>query len=89
MERKLENLGVQNLELLLEQAYDTLSLAVEVAGIGSWDWNLQTKDVYYDKQWLRMIGYEPGELLITEDFWEKRIHPDDKIKFWEYWTDIF
>ena len=69
---------LQNLELLLEQAYDRLSLAVDAAGIGFWDWNLQTGEVYYDRQWLRMVGYDVDEVEITKTFWEDRIHPEDK-----------
>lgn len=70
--------NLQNLELLLEQAYDRLSLAVDAAGIGFWDWNIQTGEVYYDRQWLRMLGYEVDDVEITNTFWEDRIHPDDK-----------
>jgi PAS domain S-box-containing protein len=68
----------QHLESLLQQAYDRLSLAVDAAGIGCWDWNLQTGEVFYDQQWLKMIGYQPEEAEMTNTFWEDRIHPDDK-----------
>jgi len=66
------------LESLLQQAHERLSLAVDAAGIGFWDWNILDGSVFYDEQWLKMIGYQPGEIEITNTFWEDRIHPDDK-----------
>lgn len=78
MEQKLGQQGRENLEYLLDKAYNTISLAAEVTGIGSWDWNLTTDEVFYDDQWIRMIGFEPDEVNLGNDFWEKRIHPDDK-----------
>lgn len=78
MEKFLVKDHQENLETLLQQAYERLSLAVDAAGIGFWDWNIQTDEVFYDEQWLKMIGYLPGEIEITNNFWQDRIHPDDK-----------
>ena len=78
MENILTTESSKSLESLLQMAYERLSLAVDAAGIGFWDWNIQTGEVFYDEQWLKMIGYQVGEIEITNNFWEDRIHPDDK-----------
>lgn len=72
--------GPGNLKALLQQAYDRLSLAVDAAGIGFWDRNLKTGDVFYDEQWLKMLGFHMGEVEITHSFWQSRIHPEDLSK---------
>ncbi|MDP4210666.1 MAG: PAS domain S-box protein [Bacteroidota bacterium] len=73
-----DNQKTNNIEFLLGLANDRLSLAVEAAGIGFWDWNLKTNDVYYDDQWLNILGYKHGELKPYPNLWDDRIHPDDK-----------
>lgn len=78
MENNRPKENSKNLKFLLQQAYDRLSLAVDAAGIGFWDWNLQTNEVYYDEQWLNMLGYQPEEIEVTKSFWEDCIHPNDK-----------
>lgn len=72
-----------NLRILLQQVHDRLSLAVDAAGIGFWDRNFITGEVYYDEQWMKMLGFKSGEIDITYNFWQNRIHPDDKPKVLE------
>ncbi len=78
MADKINITGSRNLEILLQQAYDRISLAVDAAGIGFWDWDLQTDEIYLDQQWLNMIGYKPDDVDNYRTFWEACIHPDDK-----------
>ncbi len=52
--------------------------ALEGAGDGVWDWNVQTNRVYYSRQWKAMLGYEEDEIGDALDEWDKRIHPDDR-----------
>jgi PAS domain S-box-containing protein len=66
------------LESALQQAYNRLSLAIEASGVGFWDWNLKTNEVYFDRQWLNLIGFQEEELTVNHTFWEERIHPGDK-----------
>lgn len=65
-----------------EQALKTserrLSLALEGAGLGLWDWNIQTGLIVYNRQWAEMLGYAPGNLRGHVSDWEQMIHPDDK-----------
>ena len=52
--------------------------AVEGSQNGIWDWDLQTDEVYFDKNWKSMLGYEEDELPSQLQEWDKRVHPDDK-----------
>ena len=57
---------------------ERLDLAVEGAGLGVWDWNMQTDAVEYNAQWAEMLGYTLDEIEPLPDAWETRVHPDDK-----------
>lgn len=64
----------------LEEAYteskERLQLALEAGDLGTWDWNLVTDDLNYNKQWADMLGYQLDE--VNESTWENLLHPDDK-----------
>ncbi|MBZ0264543.1 PAS domain-containing protein [bacterium] len=55
-----------------------LSLAVEAGNIGLWDWNLETNEVFYSKEWKAQLGYEPDELEDNFTTFENLMHPDDR-----------
>ncbi|WP_369158203.1 EAL domain-containing protein [Candidatus Thiodiazotropha sp. LNASS1] len=63
-------------ELFLSE--ERLTLALKGANDGLWDWNLETDDVYYSRQWKSMLGYEEDELEHHLDTWASLVHPDDK-----------
>jgi PAS domain S-box-containing protein len=45
-------------------------------GNGIWYCNVETYDVYYSPAYKKLFGYEEHE-LVSKDFWQKIIHPDD------------
>ena len=51
--------------------------ALEGAGDGLWDWNVQTGHVFFSSQWKSMLGYADNEIGNTLDEWKRRVHPDD------------
>jgi PAS domain S-box-containing protein len=51
--------------------------ALEGAGDGVWDWNLETNEVFFSDQWKKMLGYEPHEIKNEYEEWKNRVHPDD------------
>ncbi len=51
--------------------------ALERAGLGVWDWDVEADTCYYSPGWARMLGYEPGELPADPDLWVTLTHPDD------------
>jgi PAS domain S-box-containing protein len=72
------NASQERLKSLFQPVNESLSLAIEAAGIGFWDWSIDTGELYYDDQWLSLLGYKHGEIEIYSTFWEDRVHPDDK-----------
>ncbi len=61
----------------LEFAEQRWQLAIEGTNDSVWDWDIETGQVYHDKRWARMLGYEPGELQNTNAGWKALAHPDD------------
>jgi PAS domain S-box-containing protein len=51
--------------------------ALEGAGDGVWDWNIQTNEQFYSRQWKAMLGYEEDDIKNTLQEWEDRVHPDE------------
>lgn len=51
--------------------------AVEGAGDGLWDWNIQTGVAFYSPRYKAMLGYAEADIGDTSDEWTQRIHPDD------------
>ncbi len=44
-----------------------------------WEWNFQTREIFWiDGAHRRLFGYPIEHSLIPQDFWESRLHPDDR-----------
>jgi PAS domain S-box-containing protein len=56
---------------------ERLKLAIEGIGLGLWDWNISTGEVFFNENWSTMLGYDPGEIEHHEGTWRKLVHPDD------------
>ncbi len=52
-------------------------LALEGAGHGVWDANLQTRKTFYSRLWKENLGYADHEIGNDMTEWVSRIHPDD------------
>ena len=68
------------MEAALVQSEERLRLAVQASNVGLWDWNLQTNQVTYSREWKRQLGYEESEIGNEFSEWERRVHPDDLIQ---------
>ncbi|MEE8441923.1 MAG: PAS domain-containing protein, partial [Spirochaetia bacterium] len=60
-----------------QNAQRRFQLAVDAAEEGLWDWDVRTGESFRNDTWFEMLGYEPGELPMTIQTWEKLVHPDD------------
>jgi PAS domain S-box-containing protein len=64
-------------EKALRESEERWKFAIEGAGDGLWDWNVQTGVAYFSPRYKEMLGYTDAEIGTTSDEWSKRIHPDD------------
>src|SRR5450830_25983 len=51
--------------------------ALEGAGDGVWDRNLQTGEVVFSKRYKEIYGFAADELENNTEAWDARVHPDD------------
>ena len=72
-------LGIQHkrAEEALRESEKRLAYALEATVGGIWDWNVQTGEVLYSRQWIESLGYAAEEVPRQVSFWEKIVHPDD------------
>jgi len=61
----------------LTNAEERWRFALEGAGHGVWEWNVQTSRVLYSTQWKSQLGFADDEIGDMLDEWQKRVHPDD------------
>jgi len=66
-----------NQKKALRQSQEMLSLALDGANLGIWDWDLTTGKALWSERNHRMLGYEPNEFEPNIKNWKKLVHPDD------------
>lgn len=66
-------------ERALRESEQRWKFAIEGAGDGLWDWDMQTNHVFYSECWKAMIGYADSEIENNFSEWENHVHPDDKL----------
>ena len=58
-----------------------LQSILEGTHVGTWEWNIQTGEAYYNEQWAGMLGYSLAELEpLGSDTWTRLAHPDDLLE---------
>ena len=67
----------KNAEIALRESEARWRFAIESAGNGLWDWNIETNTVYYSPQCKAMLGYAENEMSDGIEEWTNRVHPDD------------
>jgi PAS domain S-box-containing protein len=68
-------------EQALRESEARWQFALEGAGDGVWDWNVETSAVFFSQQLKVMLGYTEQELGNTLAAWESNIHPEDRTQF--------
>ncbi|MCG8591803.1 MAG: CHASE domain-containing protein [Proteobacteria bacterium] len=64
-------------ERALRASEERLSLVVSAAAEGTWDWNVETGEVYFSPSWKAALGYSEDQIPHRVEFWESIVHPDD------------
>lgn len=62
-----------------DQALREFELALEMAGFGTWVWDLRSGEVHWSPACYRLSGLSPESPLTIED-WRGRVHPDDRAR---------
>ncbi len=52
--------------------------ALEGAGDGLWDWDIQAGRSYYSRAWKSMLGFAEADIGSDPEEWADRLHPDDR-----------
>ena len=77
MRGRLEARARKQAETALRESELRLRLLVRAAGVGLWDWDLRSQEVYFSPEWKQQLGYADDELPNCFDAWRERLHPDD------------
>ena len=72
--------ATQRPELADTLASERLALATDAAGIGIWDWNLQTNEWFGTPTYFAMLGHPPSYAFAPREVAYLGIHPDDRDK---------
>lgn len=62
----------------LEVSQTRLSMALEIAHAGTWDWDLETNKIIWSDGHYRLLGLKQGQVKPTYELWKQSIHPDDR-----------
>lgn len=61
----------------LQESEERLRIAIEGGGIGTWNWDVDTGRVEFNRHWAEMLGYSQEELDFHFTTWENLVHPED------------
>jgi len=61
----------------LQTYTDRLTLALDAAKMGWWDWDLSANVLHWTAQHEVIFGYEPGQPERVYADWAQRVHPDE------------
>ncbi|PZV16622.1 MAG: PAS domain-containing sensor histidine kinase [Leptolyngbya sp.] len=67
----------ENAKAEIQTYAEQLTLALNAAKMGSWDWDLTTNHVAWTPNHELMFGYEVSTPNLTYDDWASRVHPAD------------
>lgn len=74
----LYNTLEQNMKEKLRESEHKMNITTSNAGIGTWEWNIQTGENIINEEWGKMLGYDLEELKpYNIDTWLEQVHPDD------------
>lgn len=62
----------------LARSEETLRLAQAAAGLGAWDWNVETGDLLWTADMYEIFGVEPASFVPSLETMYSSLHPDDR-----------
>jgi PAS domain S-box-containing protein len=64
-------------EAALRESAQRYALASAAGGVGVWDWNLETNELYVDPGLKSLLGFDDDEITRRPEDWGSRVHPAD------------
>jgi len=69
---------IKNAENALDVEQQRLAGILRGTNVGTWEWNVQTGETFFNHRWADIIGYSLEEISPTSiETWKKFTHPDD------------
>jgi two-component system cell cycle sensor histidine kinase/response regulator CckA len=65
-------------EAALQTTKEQLQQALIASNTGLWDWNTDTNEVYFSKEWKSQLGYGEEELANAFETWSALLHIEDR-----------
>ncbi len=66
------------MERKLRESEERLRLSLQSANQGLYDLNIQTGAAIVNREYAKMLGYDPETFVETNAAWLERLHPDDR-----------
>lgn len=66
------------LQQALERSEERFIKSLRFANVGTWDWNIETGELYWSERIAPLFGYPVGKLETTYDNFLNAVHPDDR-----------
>jgi diguanylate cyclase (GGDEF)-like protein/PAS domain S-box-containing protein len=63
---------------VIEERERSYAYAMEAAGEGIWDWDIDAGTVTHNRRWCELLGYASDTLVHPIDAFADRLHPDDR-----------
>ena len=75
---RMEAMRLRELEQAeLQRERSRLNTIIGAASLGTWDWDLLTDEVTYNKTWADIVGLSLEDIQGSVDAWEKTVLPED------------
>ena len=65
-------------EAAVQESEKRFRLAIEATELATWEWNLDTNQVYWNEQHFRLFGMEPQPNPIGPDVFMNHVHPSER-----------
>jgi PAS domain S-box-containing protein len=67
-----------NAETALRESEARFQLVMRATNEAVYDWNIETGGLWWNQNLQKGFGYVADEIELTLDWWERRIHPEDR-----------
>ncbi len=72
---------IQETQNELHLTQERIRLLLDETDEGFWSWDIETGELLFNDNWIRILGYEPGEKTFDNEWWQSTIHPNSKPVF--------